>query len=82
MEFGLLFTIYGLVFAIMLLITLIVKKRKVNLRTKLYTSLIQTSLAYAGVDMLTIALLTFLGNESIILRYVWNIRSTFETSTT
>ena len=77
MEFGLLFTIYGLVFAIMLLITLIVKKRKVNLRTKLYTSLIQTSLAYAGVDMLTIALLTFLGNESIILRYVWNIRSTF-----
>ena len=45
MEFGLLFTIYGLVFSIMLLITLMVKKRKVNLRTKLYTSLIQTSLA-------------------------------------
>ena len=77
MEYGLLFTIYGLVFGLMLSITLIVKKRKKNLRTRLYSILIDTSIAYAATDLLTIGLLYALGKESVVLKYVWNIRSTY-----
>ncbi len=77
MEYGLLFTIYGLVFALMLSITLIIKKRKKNLRSRLYSILIDTSIAYAVTDILTIGLLYFSGKESVILKYVWNIRSTY-----
>ena len=77
MEYGLLFTIYGLVFGLMLSITLIIKKRKKNLRSRLYSILIDTSIAYAFTDLLTIGLLYILGKESVVLRYVWNIRSTY-----
>ena len=77
MEYSLAFTLYGSIFGIMLLITLFFKRRKKDLKSKLYTSIIILSSAYAAADILTILLLATLGNESEILRIVWNIRSVF-----
>ena len=36
MNYSIIFTIYGLVFAIMLLITFLIKKNKITIRKKLY----------------------------------------------
>ena len=76
MDYRILFTLYGSVFGTMLLITLLMKKRKKNVRTKLYTSVIILSTIYAVLDLLVYYLLSTLGNKSEILRIIWNARST------
>ena len=77
MEHNLVFTINGLLFGAMLLITIISKKRKNNARTQTYTMLIGLSTAYAITDIITLLLLNAYGPESGLLRAVWNLRSTF-----
>lgn len=77
MEHSLIFSIYGLLFGAMLLITIICKKRKNNARTKIYTILIGLSATYAITDILTLLLLNFKGKESELLRIIWNLRSTY-----
>ena len=47
MNYNLVFTIYGLIFTILLLITLFVKKRKNTIRTKIYTLIIIVLLIYS-----------------------------------
>ena len=54
MNYNLVFTIYGLVFTILLLITLFLKKRKSTIRTKIYTLIIIVLLIYSISEIVSL----------------------------
>ena len=60
MNYNLLFTIYGLVFTILLYITLFVKKRKNTIRTKAYTFLVILSLIYSFSEIFSLGFLIYM----------------------
>ena len=60
MNYNLLFTIYGVVFTILLYITLFVKKRKNTIRTKAYTFLVILSLIYSFSEIFSLGFLIYM----------------------
>ena len=77
MEYRLVFTIYGLVFMVLLLVTLFFKKRKKSLRTSMYSSLIVISILLALCECLSIFVLKKYPNNLNFIRITWNIRNSF-----
>ena len=59
MNYNLVFTIYGLVFTILLLITLFLKKRKNTIRTKIYTLIIIVLLIYSISEIVSLFSLAY-----------------------
>ena len=54
MNYNLVFTIYGLIFTILLLLTLFFKKRKSTIRTKTYIVLIVFSIIYSVSEVISL----------------------------
>ena len=65
MNYNIVFTIYGLVFIILLLITLVVKKRKKTIRTKTYSIIIIFSLIYSLTEIISIYTLIYFPSSRI-----------------
>ena len=59
MNYNLLFTIFGLVFTILLYITLFVKKRNNTIKNKMYIVLVVLSLIYSFSEIISLYLLIF-----------------------
>ena len=76
MEYSLVFTIYGLIFTAMLLITLIMKKRKKTIRTKLYTMLVASAMIMALSEITTIMVFLKITQNEVIFMINWKIRMT------
>lgn len=76
MEYSLVFTIYGLIFTTMLLITLIMKKRKKTVRTKIYTMLVISSMLLAISEIATIMTYIKITTNELIFEINWKTRMT------
>lgn len=76
MEYSLVFTIYGLIFTTMLLITLILKKRKKTVRTKLYTLLVSSAMAMALSEIAVIMVYLKVTPSPQVFSILWKIRMT------
>ena len=76
MEYSLVFTIYGLIFTTMLLITLKMKKRKKTVRTKLYTMLVASAMIMALSEIVTIMTFLKITQSELIFSINWKIRMT------
>lgn len=76
MEYSLVFTIYGLIFTTMLLITLIMKKRKKTVRTKIYTMLTISSMVIALAEIATIMTYIKFTTNELIFSINWKTRMT------
>lgn len=76
MEYSLVFTIYGLIFTTMLLITLILKKRKKTVRTKLYTLLVSSAMAMAISEIAVIMVYLKVTPSPQVFSILWKIRMT------
>ena len=76
MEYSLIFTIYGLVFNFILLITVILKRIKKTPRTKMYIFLIISSMLFAIAEIISIY---YFINTSDFNGYsiIWKIRNAF-----
>lgn len=76
MEYSLVFTIYGLIFTTMLLITLIMKKRKKTVRTKIYTMLVISAMLLAISEIATIMTYIKITKNELIFEINWKTRMT------
>ena len=76
MEYSLVFTIYGLIFTTMLLITLIMKKRKKTVRTKIYTMLVISSMIIALSEIAAVMIHIKIPNIELLFSISWKIRMT------
>lgn len=76
MEYSLVFTIYGLIFTTMLLITLIMKKRKKTVRTKIYTMLVISGMLLAISEIATIMTYIKITTNELIFEINWKTRMT------
>ena len=76
MEYSLVFTIYGLIFTTMLLITLFFKKRKNTVRTKLYTLLVSSAMAMAISEIAAIMVYLKVTPSPQVFSILWKVRMT------
>lgn len=76
MEYSLVFTIYGLIFTTMLLITLFFKKRKKTVRTKLYTLLVSSAMAMAISEITVIMVYLKVTPSPQVFSILWKVRMT------
>lgn len=74
MNYSIIFTIYGLVFAIMLLITFLIKKNKITIRKKLYLTLIVSSTLFALAESIACLLFFNITQNQLIFSIFWKIR--------
>ena len=74
MNYSIIFTIYGLVFSIMLLITFLIKKNKITIRKKLYLTLIVSSTLFALAESIACLLFFNITQNQLIFSIFWKIR--------
>ena len=77
MNYNLVFTIYGLVFTILLLLTLFFKRRKSTIRTKTYIVLIVFSIIYSLSEIISLYGLIFLPSYPWVGVLFKNINNVF-----
>ena len=75
MVYNLIFTIIGLLFMIMLLVSLFFKRRNDSIRSRVFRLLITSSLLYALADIVSIYTLVYSFESKTFLRIVWNFRN-------
>ncbi len=73
MLYGVIFTIYGLIFTFILLFTVLFKKRNVLIRQKLYNALIIDSMLFSVVEIISVLVLGLIDNFDIFV-ICWQIR--------
>ncbi len=74
MNYSLIFTIYGLVFSIFLLITIVMKTKKKTVRKKLYIALNLASMFLALSEMIVILIFVNVTQNKLIADINWIIR--------
>ena len=74
MNYSLIFTIYGLVFSIFLLITIVMKTKKKTVRKKLYIALNLASMFFAISEMIVILIFVNVTQNKLIADINWIIR--------
>ena len=75
MVYNLIFTIIGLLFMIMLLVSLFFKRRNNSIRSRVFRLLITSSLLYALADIISIYTLVYSFESKTFLRIIWNFRN-------
>lgn len=75
MEYRILFTIYTFIFVIMLLMTYFQKQKEKNIRSKLFGCLIVSSIFFAVVEIIAIALLVMAPNQQKLFVILWKARN-------
>lgn len=75
MEYGLIFTIYGIVFMILLFLSVNLKRMKSSIRSTLYNLLISASIALAVLESLAVFVLVYDSNLFNLFIIVWNLRN-------
>lgn len=75
MEYRILFTIYTFIFVVMLLMTYFQKQKEKNIRSKLFGWLIVSSLFFAIVEIMAIALLVLFPEKQNIFIILWKARN-------
>ena len=75
MIYNLIFTIIGLCFMLMLLVSLFLKRRNDSLKSKVYRLLIVSSLLYSLADIISIYTLVYAYEYQKFLAIVWNFRN-------
>ena len=75
MIYNVIFTVIGLCFMVMLLISLFVKTKIDTIRSKIYRLLIISSLLYAIADIISIYTLVYSFESEKFLTIIWNFRN-------
>ena len=75
MEYRILFTIYTFIFVVMLLMTYFQKQKEKNIRSKLFGWLIVSSIFFAIVEIMAIALLVLAPQQQTLFIILWKARN-------
>ena len=75
MEYRIVFTIYTFIFVIMLLMTYFQKQKENNIRSKLFGGLIVSSLFFAIMEIIAIALLVMSPDKQKLFMIFWKARN-------
>ena len=75
MIYNLVFTMIGLCFVLMLLVSLFLKRRNDSIRSKVYRLLIISSLLYGIADIISIYTLVYSFESKKFLSIIWNFRN-------
>ena len=75
MEYGLVFTIYGIIFMVLLLVTVRIKKIKDSVKSSLYLLLICASIMLAFLEALSVFILVYDDSLFNIFTLIWNFRN-------
>ena len=68
------FTIYSLLFVIMLFITILIKRRKKTVRSLLFILIIASGMLFALFEIVAITVFLNYSQNQLLLRINWNIR--------
>ena len=74
MNYSLIFTIYGLIFSIFLLITIVMKTKKKTIRKRLYMYLNLASMFFALSETITFLLFINVTRNPVLADINWKIR--------